>query len=342
MNDLSTAQLSRRRLLAGATALGASTLLPHQVWAQAATKLIDVHLHYGGAQMDEAMKKDSFDPANRKGVEKMCLDMLDKAGASMSVFGVGTEGPFKDRAKATAKVRELNEAMAQSVRDNPTRFRFMASVPVWDMDASLKEVAYAMDTLKANGVHMFTSFEGKPMGDAMYAPLFAELNRRKIVVKTHPVVNPCCKSPGIQTGIIELGTDTMRAITMMLTSGSAHKYPDMKIIWSHEGGSLLALTQRLVNMMDGEDAKALAAAMPQGPDYELKRFYYDTAQAYHLATQAASKAFLPLSQVLFGTDYPFRTAAETWAGILSTKLYNAAELKAIGGDNARKLLNLPA
>ena len=176
----------------------------------------------------------------------------------------------------------------------------------------------------------------------MYAPLFAELNRRKVIVKTHPAPNPCCKPVGIPTGVIELGTDTMRAIATMLISGSAHKYPDMKIIWSHLGGSLLALTQRLTGMMDEDKDGKLKAALPNGPGYELKRFYYDTAQAYHVSTLAASKAFLPLDHVLFGTDYPFRTVAETWAGLTKANVYSAAELKAIGSDNARKLLNLPA
>jgi predicted TIM-barrel fold metal-dependent hydrolase len=340
----------RQFLMNAATGLGALAVgaaLPRAAYAAEAqtkgSRLVDVHLHYGGSQFDDAMKgADSFDAKNLKTVAQMCIDMMDKGGCEMGIFGIGSETPFKDLSKATANCRQMNENMAKAVSDNPKRFRFMASVPVWNMDDALKEVAYAMDTLKANGVHMFTSFEGKPMGDPMYAPLFDELNRRKIVIKTHPTVNPCCKGAGVPTGIIELGTDTMRAISTMLIGGNAHKYPDMKIIWSHEGGSLLALTQRLTGMMDEDKNGKLHAALPNGPDYELKRFYYDTAQAYHISTLAAAKAFYPLDHCLFGTDYPFRTVSETWAGITKTGIYNAAELKAIGGDNARKLLNLPA
>ncbi len=347
-NMLGSTFTGRRQFLMGAAGLAMASSIPveHAMAAEAQAKgsrLVDVHIHYGGREFDDAMKgADAFDPKNLNTVVQICLDNMDKGGCEMGVFGMGTEAPFKDLSKSTAICRQLNENMAKAVSDNPKRFRFMASLPVWNMDDSLKEVSYALDTLKASGVHMFTNFQGKNMGDPYYAPLFDELNRRKIVVKTHPNPNVCCKTNGLSAGIVELGTDTMRAITTMLVGGHAHKYSDMKIIWSHEGGSLLALTQRLNGMMDDDKDGKLKAALPNGPDFELKRFYYDTAQAYHISTLAASKAFLPLDHVLFGTDFPFRTSSETWAGITKTGVYSVAELKAIGGDNARKLLNLPA
>jgi predicted TIM-barrel fold metal-dependent hydrolase len=334
---------NRRQFFAGAAACvgGIATASSFPRCAAAASDikasgLVDVHLHFGGSEFDA----DSFTPNSLKADMQACLEMMDKGGCSMGIFGPSK--PFRDLSKATANCRIMNEYMARAVSDSPTRFRFMAIVPVWNMDDALKEVAYAMDTLKASGVHMFTSFQGKPMGDPMYAPLFDELNRRKTIIKTHPTMNPCCQNMGPLTGIIELGTDTMRAISLMLISGSATRYPDMKIIWSHEGGSLFGLTQRLAGMMDDDKNGKLKAALPMGPDFELKRFYYDTAQAYHVSTLAGAKAFIPLDHCLFGSDYPFRTIEETWVGINKTGIYNPRELKAIGGDNARKLFNLPA
>src|SRR5712692_4269061 len=104
---------------------------------------------------------------------------------------------------------------------------------------------YAMGPLKANGVHLVTSYQSTTfLGDPKFDPLFAELNRRKIVVKTHPAGNPCCQglyaNTGFDGGLVELGTDTMRAIARMLFSGAAEKFKDIPIIWSHSGGSLVA------------------------------------------------------------------------------------------------------
>ena len=90
--------------------------------------------------------------------------------------------------------REINEyAAAKLVGAYKGRFGLYAALPFPDVEGSLKEIEYAFNTLKADGVGILTSYDNKTLGDKSYAPIFDELNRRKAVVYTHPVAEIWCR-----------------------------------------------------------------------------------------------------------------------------------------------------
>ena len=326
--------LSRRQWLAGAAAGLTATSLARNTFAAPTSRLdyIDIHSHIYSGEMSQVTGVDSLDPANLPKTVKFTLDEMDKAGVPMSLFSVGTESYFREP-DAAGKARRFNENFARIVSDHPTRFRFFACLPFPNIDATLKEIDYATNKLGAVGVHMYASNGAKWMGDPIYAPVFEELNRRKAVIKTHPVPNDCCKVAGF--GVTENGFDTMRAITKMLESGSSSRYPDIKIIWSHAGGALLGLVQRFVG--EFEDNPKLAEIMPHGPEYELRRFYYDTAQSTNPIVMQALKSLVGASQIVFGSDYPYSTIADH-ANALRKCGFTEAELRGIDRENALKIL----
>jgi predicted TIM-barrel fold metal-dependent hydrolase len=206
-----------------------------------------------------------------------------------------------------------------------------ASLPFPDMDGSLKELAYGLDELKADGVRLSTSYGNKWLGDPAFAPLFEELNRRKAVVYTHPSAPECCAKlvPGIGDATIEFGTDTTRAIVRMVFSGSSARYPDLRMIFSHAGGTMPFLIVRLTKD---------ATMVPDGFSAEAGRFYYDTAQAAGPAAMSALKSVVPMSHIVFGTDYPYISAAQTAKGLKDSGVFTAQELLQIDRDNALILL----
>jgi predicted TIM-barrel fold metal-dependent hydrolase len=164
-----------------------------------------------------------------------------------------------------------------------------------------------------------------------------ELNRRRAVVYTHPTTANCCANlvPDVPESIIEWGTDTSRTIASFVFSGTAARCPDMKIIFSHGGGTMPFLAERytrlpLIN-------KSLAARVPNGVEHELRRFYYDTAQASHPMALASLTRLVPASQVVFGTDFPYRTAADHVKGLAAWG-FSAGDLRAIERDNAVRLM----
>jgi predicted TIM-barrel fold metal-dependent hydrolase len=109
----------------------------------------------------------------------------------------------------------------------------------------------------------------------------------------------------------------------------------VKFIFSHGGGTLPFLTERFQRLPLAN--KDVAARVPNGVEAELKRFYYDTAQAAHPYALASLTKLIPVSQIVFGTDYPYRTAADHVKG-LTDYGFSASDLMAIDRGNAVRLL----
>jgi predicted TIM-barrel fold metal-dependent hydrolase len=169
--------------------------------------------------------------------------------------------------------------------------------------------------------------------------VYEELNRRKALVYTHPSNPACCnnllRTDAFNDSLIEYGTDTTRAITKTLTAGTARKYPDMKIIWSHGGGAMPFLLTRYINMARNPRHKEI---FPDGFLPEARRFLYDTANIYNKASLSALKEVATVPNILFGTDVPFGTPKGTVDGILQSGVFTPEELRAIDRGNAAKLL----
>src|SRR5262249_20914154 len=197
--------------------------------------------------------------------------------------------------------REVNDFGAKLVADHKGRFGLFAAIALPDAEGSVKEIEYALDTLHADGIGLFTSYQGKYLGDPLFAPVLEELNRRKAVVYVHPVAPACCAAvvKGIPPGTIEYATDTTRTITSLLfgEAGSAFRFPDIRWIWSHSGGTLPFLTGRLIRL--AVERKEMHAHMPDGPLPILRRYNYEIAQGNTPGQLAALMKLVPISQVLF-------------------------------------------
>ncbi len=316
--------LSRRRLVAGgaaALAVGAATggsPVPAAAQAPAQAQRIDVHHH--------------FSPA--KSIEDM-----DKGGVAAAVVSVTNPGLwFGDAATTHQLARECNDYGARLVQDHPARFGLFAATPMPDVDATLREIEYAYDQLKADGIHFFTSYGDVWFGDPRFTPVMDELNRRKAVIHIHPTAANCCKNliPDVSAGIMEYGTDTTRAILGVMFSGTATRFPDIRYIWSHGGGTVPFLAGRIEGSVSR--LKDHAQRLPNGAMHELKKFYYDTAGAANPGALASLTKLVTTAQVLFGTDFPPGGSSVDVAKRLAEYGFGAGDLAAIGRDNALRLL----
>ncbi len=297
---------------------------------------IDVHHHlfppaYRTAIGNLAAAQPAWSPAQS-------IEEMDKGGIATSVLSVSSPGVWLgDNEQGRRLARIVNDYGAMTARDHPGRFGLFAALPLPDIDGSLREIEYALDTLKADGIGLLTSYGDKWLGDASFAPVWAELNRRKAVIYTHPTTAACCGNnrDEVPAVMIEWATDTTRTAASLLFSGTAARYPDIRWILSHAGGTVPFLLSRFV--YQEATMKGKEQALPKGLMYELKKFYYDTAQGNSAPALAALLKVAPLSQILFGTDYPFRTSAEEIGG-LAAQRFPAKDLRAIERDNALRLL----
>jgi predicted TIM-barrel fold metal-dependent hydrolase len=287
------------------------------------------------AAMDIIGRRDF--PLGNWSVQKTLEDM-DKGGVAtaMSSITLPQVTPL-GKAAAIRITRECNDYAAKLVADHPGRFGAFAMLPLPHIEESLKEIAYAFDTLKADGVGILTSYHDKWLGDPSFAPVWEELNRRKATVYTHPSSPGCCTGivASVPDFVVEYGTDTARTIASLLLSGSAQKYRDINWIWSHGGGGLTAFAERfLVQVVAVPPFRGkLTRESVQG---ELNRFYYDTAQITGSVTLGALARLIPVTQIVYGTDFPYGAAAHHSSGVSAA--FAGEDLRKVERENALRLL----
>jgi 6-methylsalicylate decarboxylase len=341
---------TRRGFMQALAALGAASALPACSsmggGSAGAPRLIDTHHHfyppeYQKAWLDweDARKIPHFTQQVGWSVEKALAEM-DKAGVRTGILSLAsTPGVWFDAGvpAAVAMARTCNEFGARMVRDHPARFGLFATLPMIDVDASLNEIAYAFDVLKADGVGLQTNYGDKWPGDPVYRPVFEELNRRKAVVYFHPLAAACCGrlSVGTFPAVIEVPHDTTRAVVSLLLSGTLARNRDIKWLFSHAGGTVPMLAGRMDYFFKFRpDAKIIA---PDGYEAEFRRLYYDTANATHPASMAALLKLIPESQVTFGSDYPY-VPIDTQAAALRKLGLPEATVQGIESGNAMNLV----
>jgi 6-methylsalicylate decarboxylase len=341
-----TGRRSRREFVAGLAAAAALSLLPARTSSgQASARLIDTHHHfyppqYLKAWMDwEDQRKLPHFPGVPEWTPARSIEEMDKNGVRTAVISLASTpglwfGASAEAAGHTAKL--CQDYAAEMRRDYPGRFGIFAPLSMMDVDATLKEVEYAFDVLKADGVNLQTNYGDKWLGNALYKPVFEELNRRKAVVYVHPLVAACCGnlSVGAFPAVIEVPHDTTRTVTSLLLGGAFVRYRDIKWLFSHAGGTVPMLAGR-INAFYGARPNRKEFA-PDGIEEELRRLYYDTANATSAPAMAALLKLVPASQVTFGSDYPYFPLNQL-ADLRQLGL-SPADLQGITSDNVMRLI----
>jgi predicted TIM-barrel fold metal-dependent hydrolase len=255
------------------------------------------------------------------------LDAMDRDGIATSIVSISPSLWFGDIVATRKIAREWNEYAADLARDHRGRFAVFAALPLPDVDASLREIEHALDTLGAVGFGLVTNFGDKWPGDATFAPVFDELNRRKAVVYFHPTDSPAFDGilPDVPSPMIEFPFDSTRAIVSLLFSGTFTRCADIRWIFSHGGGALPMLGARIASVAGNR--KNLSARVPNGVMAELKKLYYDIAGINHPIPFNAIRDLVGPSQLLFGTDFPF------WSPNVAVKVLD--DLRVTGADRER-------
>lgn len=243
---------------------------------------------------------------------------------------------FKDAAQVATGARVINESLADLVREQPKRFGFFAYLPLTDVDAALAEAEHSLDTLGAEGVLLLTHVNGTYIGDKSFAPLFAELDRRRTVALVHPQFLPGGTPPGIPDFMGDFLLDTTRAALSLILGGALERYRDLSIILSHGGGFLPYMAARIDSR--SHDEEGIDPVTLRG---YVRRFYYDTAMPTSpYATPTLLRA-ADHSRILYGTDYSMRTAEATryvTDELARDPLIEPRMHRAIERDNALRLL----
>ncbi|MDB5650638.1 MAG: amidohydrolase [Hyphomicrobiales bacterium] len=265
------------------------------------------------------------------------IEQMDRFGIRTAMTSLSNPGTWFGKAEeARSLARMSNEYAAQMARDYPGRFGVLASLSLPDVEGSLKEIAYAYDVLKVDGIAMLTSYGDRWPGDEAFTPAFEELNRRGATVYFHPTSADCCSAliKDVPAPAVEYMFDTTRAITSLLFSGALSRWRNISFIFSHAGGATAPIVDRIIRLATID--KTLAARMPDGPAADLKRLYFDTATSTGPENLGAIMKLVGAEKILLGTDYPFLPIQATLPGLAKIG-FDAQTLQRVERDNAVQL-----
>jgi aminocarboxymuconate-semialdehyde decarboxylase len=236
----------------------------------------------------------------------LMLSFMDEAGIDVAITSISTPGVHVgDDARARSLARRCNELSAALIQAHPSRLGGFAALPLPDVDGALEELAYALDTLKLDGVVVFSNAHGVYLGDARFEPVFAELERRGAVVFVHPTASPdpSAHHLGLPDSLIDFTADTTRAVAQMHYSNRFARTPNIQYIFSHAGGTAPYLAGRwgIVDEMG-----VIPGGEERGPVADtLRRLYWDTALSWRDPILRMLRDVVGLDQVLFGSDFPY-------------------------------------
>ncbi|MGH6771132.1 MAG: amidohydrolase family protein [Xanthobacteraceae bacterium] len=346
---------TRRTFLRSIAAIGAgSALAIPAIWTQgpalaksaasAKPHRIDVHHHMFPPFVQELWKKSNVRtaPVVMRWTVDATLDQMNRAGVATTILSVLASGGFNIPKLSVAEHRRLarmaNDYAVKLRSEHSGRFGIFAFVPMPDIDGTLKEIEYALDVIKADGIGLSTSYGNRFLGDPDYRTVMEELNRRKAVVYVHPSRPECCdrRKPNVPGSSTEYPQDTKRTVMSLLFSGTFTRTRDIRWIFSHVGAAVPLLAGR-VNSLAKIQLKNAAQVLPDGIDFELKRLHYETANVAHTPNMAALLKYVSASQVLFGTDYPYVAVVENAADLMKAGL-SQDQIKAIDNENAIRLM----
>jgi aminocarboxymuconate-semialdehyde decarboxylase len=241
---------------------------------------------------------------------------------------------------ARALIRYLNEQIAEMIALAPERFAGLGGVSLQDVDAGVRELEFVLHQLKFSGVEIASHVNGVSIGDARFEPFFAAAERLGAAIFVHAL------RPAGQDRIVGafpeqavcFPGDVALACASMITGGIASRHPNLRIAFSHGGGTMSILMPRLVHAWN-KFPKA-KESLKESPATIARRFYYDELVFEPKAVRFLVETF-GNTQILVGTDYPFALGDMTPMKTLENAAFDIGTLTAITSGNARRFLGLP-
>ncbi len=310
---------------------------------------IDVHTHAMPDNVVAAVAARGFRPTGGYRISvrwtpEAALAYMDRQeiAAQLVSMPLAFAGSDDDPEFGTRMARMINEGHAELIAKHPDRFGAFATLPGDGPDEALKELAYALDELRLDGVTLPTNVLGRYFGDPSLEPVLAELARREVPVFVHPTDCPHIDVLGFgrPSSIVEFPFDTARTITNALYTGVFRRHPGMRLILAHCGGALPTLGWRIgehtVMGRGPEDADIDPAHVTE----VLRGLYYETALAGSRNSLLPTLEVTTADHILFGTDWPAApepTVVRNIANLTAFDGFTNDELRGVERDNALRL-----
>ena len=273
-----------------------------------------------GAELEETFPLPEWDAGRH-------IAFMDSADIRTAVLTMPAPQPYYGDAEESAEcIRRVNEVSAKVKQDYPGRFKFCAALPLPDVDAAIREVIYALDTLGADGVKLATNSRGQYLGDEALDPLMEVLNERHAVIIIHPHRPTPYPEKIISTtplAMYEYPAEATRAVVNMLARNILVRYPNLKVVVPHCGSFLPLALPRMKSILPA----MVAQDYMQPIDWEanLSRLYFDLAGNPTPEVLHSLLTITTPDHILYGSDYPYLPDAVLKANLQRLKQMLAAD-----------------
>jgi aminocarboxymuconate-semialdehyde decarboxylase len=269
------------------------------------------------------------------------VNMLDDHGIDMQVYTLTTPGTHVETPTVAARLAALvNDEFARGIQDKKGRFSALATLPLNDPAASVKELDRAMRQLHLPGAMLFSNVNNVALSDERFYPLYEVANDLGAVLYIHPT-HPMGVEAMTDYWLMPLVgflMDTTLAAAKLVFSGVPERFPNIRWVLAHLGGAIPYLAERLDR---GHRAFVeCRAKIERRPSQYLKQFYYDTVN-FDTRALALAIDFAGVDHLLAGSDYAHQIGSPKLMleSIRSLPITDADKAAILGG-NAARLLNL--
>ena len=267
--------------------------------------------------------------------------VLDKAGIDRQVITFTAPGTVVETpARSVSLAQMVNDSMAQIVEERPDRFSSLATLPLNDPEASVKELERAMTELGFKGVMVYSNVNGTALSDRCYWPLYERASDLNAVIYIHPTypVGVEAMTEYWLMPLVGFLFDTTLATAGLVFSGVVERFPGIRWALCHLGGAIPYLAERLDRGYHAFESCREHISRP--PTEFLKNFYYDTVNFEPKALQLAID-FAGADHILAGSDYPHQIGSlqKMVESINQLDITEEARAQILGG-NASSLLGL--
>lgn len=267
------------------------------------------------------------------------VEMMDELGIATQVLSVPSPNAyFLDAPAADRLARDTNEEFAEISRAHPGRFESLAMLPLQDVDVALSVLNWSLDDLGMKGTMILSNIDGMPLDDPQLEPFWEVANDRQLLVYVHPTV-PDAPHHDENALAIAVGffSESTLAVARLSYSGVFERYPDIRWVFSHLGGTLPLIVPRLDSYWrQFEDCRERA---PRPPSEYVKRLVFDTASKHEAAIQCAIDTF-GSERLVFGSDYPHVPGGTgPYLKVLESFAFADSDRDQILGSRGRSLLN---
>jgi aminocarboxymuconate-semialdehyde decarboxylase len=261
---------------------------------------------------------------------------MDKKGFDMRLISITPALPMFERAEQIELAKIVNDETIELCRKQPDRFRALPSLPLGDVDASIRELDRVASAKEVAGIAMGSNAAGVPMSDPRFEPLWARIDELRIPVVEHPMhpkFNADMQDLNLSI-LVGFMFDTQLMVIRLILNGVFERYPNFPFLVAHTGAGLLDIKHRMrgAHNRNPESSKHMKKPF----DEYLKGLYFDTCMNDHEVLMDAYH-FMGPDRLMWGTDYPF--VDNTTAPIENMEIA-AKEQAAIIGGNAQRIFKL--